>query len=241
MTIAARAGSSSEPDSALVERILAGDPFAFERMMRRHNRRLFRVARSILRDDAEAEDAVQDSYIEAHRALRGFRGESRLSTWLTRIVVNRALAQRRARHPGEHTETDPDTLVDSGNAETLQTPETQAMRAELRRIIEASIDHLPEAHRTVFMLRAVEGLSVDETAAALGISAGNTKVRFLRARAHLRETLGQHIGTLLEDVFSFDGERCDRIVAHVCARLGLTLSAPPTLPAQDAPPLSHRH
>lgn len=235
MTIAARTESTPDSDNALVEGILAGNPFAFERLMRQHNRRLFRVARSILRDDAEAEDAVQDSYIEAHRALRGFRGESRLSTWLTRIVVNQALAHRRARRSSADTDTDLDTLPDHGDDEILQTPETQAMRAELRRIIEASIDHLPEAHRTVFMLRAVEGLSVDETASVLGISAGNTKVRFLRARAQLRESLGQHLGTLLEDVFSFDGERCDRIVARVCARLGLTLTAPPTLPARGEP------
>ncbi|NMG46279.1 RNA polymerase sigma factor, partial [Aromatoleum toluvorans] len=219
------ATSTPESDTALVQGILAGNVFAFERLMRQNNRRLFRVARSILRDDAEAEDAVQDGYIEAHRALGGFRGESQLSTWLTRIVVNQALARRRARRP-EASDTGLDTLVDEGTDDVIQTPETEAMRAELRRIIEASIDRLPEGHRTVFMLRAVEGLSVDETAAVLGISAGNTKVRFLRARAQLREALGQHLGTLLEDVFTFDGDRCDRIVARVCTRLGLQLPSP---------------
>ena len=232
MTTVAHTETTIESDNALIDGILAGDALAFERMMRQHNRRLFRVARSILRDDAEAEDAVQDGYIEAHRALRGFRGESRLSTWLTRIVVNQALAHRRARRPSRDAETDLDTLPDLGNDEIVPTPETQAMRAELRRVIEASIDHLPEAHRTVFMLRAVEGLSVDETAAVLGISAGNTKIRFLRARAQLREALGQHLGTLLEDVFSFDGERCDRIVARVCTHLGLTPTVPPNLTAR---------
>lgn len=226
-----------EPDTALVRGILAGNVFAFERLMRQNNRRLFRVARSILRDDAEAEDAVQDGYIEAHRALGGFRGESRLSTWLTRIVINQALARRRARRPADAADIELDALADDGTDDIVQTPETQAMRAELRRIIEASIDRLPEGHRTVFMLRAVEGLSVDETAAVLGISAGNTKVRFLRARAQLREALGQHLGTLLEDVFTFDGDRCDRIVARVCTRLGLQLPAPPGLPAhQEEPP-----
>ncbi|AYH44811.1 RNA polymerase sigma factor [Azoarcus sp. DN11] len=225
-----------ESDTALVQGILAGNVFAFERLMRQNNRRLFRVARSILRDDAEAEDAVQDGYIEAHRALAGFRGESQLSTWLTRIVVNQALARRRARRP-EASDIALDTLVDEGSDDIIQTPETEAMRAELRRIIEASIDRLPEGHRTVFMLRAVEGLSVDETATVLGISAGNAKVRFLRARAQLREALGQHLGTLLEDVFTFDGDRCDRIVARVCTRLGLQPPAPPGLPAhEDEPP-----
>ena len=235
MTNVARTGSPAESDNALVESILAGDAFAFERMMRQHNRRLFRVARSILRDDAEAEDAVQDGYIEAHRALGRFRGESRLSTWLTRIVVNQALARRRVRRSSIDAEADLDTVPDHGDDDIPQTPETQAMRAELRRIIESSIDRLPETQRTVFILRAVEGLSVDETAAALSISAGNTKVRFLRARAQLREALGQRLGTLLDDVFSFDGERCDRIVARVCLRLGLMLTAPPTLPARGEP------
>lgn len=236
MTTVARTGVPPESDNALVRGILAGDVLAFERMMRQNNRRLFRVARSILRDDAEAEDAVQDGYIEAHRALTGFRGEARLSTWLTRIVVNQALARRRARRPSGDVETELDTLPAHGTDDIAQTPETQAMRAELRHIIESSIDRLPETHRMVFMLRAVEGLSVEETAVTLGISAGNTKVRFLRARAQLREALGQHLGTLLEEVFTFDGDRCDRIVARVCMRLDLQRPAPPGLPAREEPP-----
>lgn len=220
-------------DAALVSRILAGDALAFERMMRQHNRRLFRVARSILRDDAEAEDAVQEGYIEAHRALAGFRGEAKLSTWLTRIIVNQALARRRRRNIPAATEEELETLAEGDGDAPPETPETLAMRGELRRLIEASIDGLPDAYRTVFMLRAVEGLSVEETAATLGISSGNTKVRFLRARGQLRTTLGARLGPLLEDVFAFDGARCDRIVAQVCARLGLpapSLTAP-TLPA----------
>ncbi|HJV28827.1 MAG TPA: RNA polymerase sigma factor [Aromatoleum sp.] len=222
--------AQTEPgtDTALVDRILAGDVLAFERMMRLHNRRLFRVARSILRDDAEAEDAVQDGYIEAHRALAGFRGEAKLSTWLTRIIVNQALARRRRPHMPVATEEELDTLAKGDGDVPPETPETLAMRAELRRLIEASIDGLPDAYRTVFMLRAVEGLSVEETAATLGISSGNTKVRFLRARGQLRNALGARLGSLLEDVFAFDGARCDRIVAQVCARLGLPA---PSLPA----------
>ncbi|BAL23983.1 RNA polymerase sigma factor [Azoarcus sp. KH32C] len=220
-------------ETALVTRILAGDTLAFERMMRQHNRRLFRVARSILRDDADAEDAVQDGYIEAHRALAGFRGDAKLSTWLTRIIVNQALARRRRRNMPVATEEELDTLAGGDGDAPPETPETLAMRSELRRLIEASIDGLPDAYRTVFMLRAVEGLSVEETAATLGISSGNTKVRFLRARGQLRNALGAHLGSLLEDVFAFDGARCDRIVTQVCARLGLpapSLTAP-SLPA----------
>ena len=222
----------SAADAALVSRILAGDALAFEQLMRQHNRRLFRVARSILRDDAEAEDAVQDGYIEAHRALAGFRGEARLSTWLTRVIVNQALARRRRRNMPTATEQEIETAAGGDGDVPPETPETLAMRSELRRLIEASIDGLPDAYRSVFMLRAVEGLSVEETAATLGISTGNTKVRFLRARGQLRTALGARLGPLLEDVFAFNGERCDRIVARVFARLGLPAPSFPTLPAR---------
>jgi RNA polymerase sigma-70 factor (ECF subfamily) len=228
--------AASEPDTALVSRILAGDALAFERLMREHNRRLFRVARSILRDDAEAEDVLQEGYIRAHRALGGFRGESRLSTWLTRIVVNQALERRRSRPLAGAADADADSLVEQGSGSLPETPETLAMRGELRRLIEASIDGLPETHRSVFILRAVEGLSVEETAASLGISQANTKVRFLRARGLLRDSLGQHLGPLIEDVFAFEGGRCDRVVAAVLARLGLSsrmLPASGEIPPQD--------
>lgn len=215
-----------QSDVALVQSILQGDVQALERMMRQHNRRLFRVARGILRDDADAEDAVQEGYIQAHRALAGFRGEARLSTWLTRIIVNQALERRRRRTrapspSGDGSAPEPQDEV------LAETPESLALRGELRRLIEASIDGLPEAHRSVFILRAVEGLSIEETALSLGISRANTKTRFLRARAQLREALGNRLGPLLEDVFSFDGSRCDRLVAGVFRRLGL---AAPSLP-----------
>lgn len=212
-------------DLALARRVAAGDAGAFECVMRRHNRRLFRVARSILQDDAEAEDALQDGYIQAHRAMADFRGDASLSTWLTRIIVNQALARRRRRPVAESGADDAEALVAEGADTRPETPETLAMRSELRRLIEASIDGLPEAYRTVFMLRAVEGLSVEETAAALGISAANTKVRLLRARARLRDALGRHLGPLVEDVFAFNGRRCDRIVERVLTRLGLPPSA----------------
>lgn len=212
-------------DAALACSIVAGEPGAFERLMRQHNRRLFRVARSILRDDAEAEDALQEGYIKAHRAMAGFRGDARLSTWLTRIIVNQALESRRRRPVQAAEPAGGESVTESGFGSTPETPETLAMRNDLRRLIEHAVDDLPEHYRNVFMLRAVEGLSVDETAASLGISEANTKVRLLRARAALRESLGQRLGPLLEDVFAFDGQRCDRIVAHVCARLGLPAPA----------------
>lgn len=207
-------------DAALAHSIAIGEAGAFERLMRQHNRRLFRVARSILRDDAEAEDALQEGYIKAHRAMAGFRGDARLSTWLTRIIVNQALERRRSRN-GADAQAEGVAVIETGVEGVPETPETLAMRNDLRRLIERSIDDLPEVYRSVFILRAVEGLSVDETAASLGISEANTKVRLLRARARLRESLGQRLGPLLENVFAFDGERCDRIVSRVCTRLGL--------------------
>lgn len=212
---------------ALVSDVLNGAPHAFERMMRQHNRRLFRVARSILGDDAEAEDALQEGYIHAYRAMADFRGESQLATWLTRIIINQALERKRRRCVPVETEGDVDLLPEDDNRARADTPESLAIRSELRRLIEASIDGLPATYRTVFILRAVEGLSVEETATSLGISQANTKTRFLRARALLRDALGQHLGPLLENVFAFDGRRCDRIVARVCARLGLAASTLP--------------
>jgi RNA polymerase sigma-70 factor (ECF subfamily) len=219
-------------DAALVSSIVAGEAHAFERLMRQHNRRLFRVARSILRNDAEAEDAVQEGYIKAHRAIAGFRGEASLSTWLTRIVVNQALEYRRRPERAGSSPGSADDMPESEADSVPETPEILAMRQELRRLIERAIDELPEAYRSVFMLRAVEGLSVEETSASLGISAANTKVRLLRARARLRTALGERLGPLLEDVFAFDGDRCDRIVERVCERLSL---AAPILPALGGP------
>jgi RNA polymerase sigma-70 factor (ECF subfamily) len=219
----------ASPDALLISGILNGDAHAFERMMRQHNRRLFRVARSILGDDAEAEDTLQEGYIQAYRNLAAFRGDAQLSTWLTRIIVNKALERRRHGHLPAASEGELESIAQVGGGTPPDTPESLMMRSELRRLMETAIDGLPEAYRTVFMLRAVEGLNVEETAASLGISEANTKVRFLRARARLREALGRQLGPLMENVFAFDGKRCDRIVAHVCARLGLPTSALPAV------------
>lgn len=217
--------AARETDTTLVSAVLAGDGLAFQRIMRSNNRRLFRVARSIVRNDADAEDVVQDSYISAYGALSNFNGDSSLSTWLTRIVVNAALQRLRRQHASSRTIL-PQAETQHGDAapadhETLQeTPESLALRAELRRLLELSVDCLPESYRAVFILRLVEGLSIDETAACLGISRALVKTRLLRARRLLRESLGDKIGPLLEDVFAFDGARCDRLVSNVCARLG---------------------
>ncbi len=208
-------------DDDLVGRIRSGDARAMEALMRRHNRVLFRTARAILRDDAEAEDAVQEAYMSAYRALPSFRGESKLSTWLVRIVANEALMRRRrtARSaeviPMESTEhSEPQTTDDAG-------PEQETLRGQMRQILEARIDRLPDDYRAVFVLRALEELTVEETAAALGITEPTVRTRYFRARSLLRESLARDIDLTLEDAFGFAGARCDRIVAEVLKALDL--------------------
>jgi RNA polymerase sigma-70 factor (ECF subfamily) len=216
--------ADSASDAELAARIGAGDQQAFTLLMRRHNRLLFRAARSILRDDAEAEDALQDAYLQAYRAIGQFRGDARLSTWLTRIVVNEAIARSRKRHREADVTplyADPGLqLTDTEERMIDDTPEHGAMRAEARVLIERSLDELPEAFRTVFMLRAIEELSGEEVAAVLGIPEATVRSRFFRARALLRAKLETEFGVALGDAFSFDGQRCDRIVAAVLARIG---------------------
>lgn len=219
---------NSEPvsDADIVRGIAAGDRQAFTLLMRRHNRPLYRTARSILRDDTEAQDALQEAYLLAFRNIGKFRGESSLSTWLTRIVVNSAIARsrkisRRAEiiEIGAEPDWDKDTTEAPMDRQASQQPEQSAERAELRRIIEKRIDDLPESFRTVFMLRAVEEMSVEDVAASLGIPAATVRTRYFRAKGLLRESLARELDYALEGAFSFDGARCDRIVAGVLARL----------------------
>lgn len=211
-------------DADLAMRVASGEEQAIRLMMRRHNQTLYRTARSILRDDAEAEDAVQEAYLKAIRAIGAFRGDARLSTWLTRIVVNESLARlKRSRRGAEVIRLEGDAPVEAGAsaevADTSPTPEHEVLQAEARRIIEAKIDALPDAFRTVFMLRAVEELCVEEAATALGIPEATVRTRFFRARGMLRESLSRSFDRALEDAFHFAGERCERIVAGVLARL----------------------
>lgn len=215
---------SELPDMEIVHRIAAGDTAAFELLMRRYNRPLYRTARSILRDDAEAEDTVQEAYLLAYRGIGNFRGDAKLSTWLTRIVVNEAIARsRKASRRAEIIRLDGD-IEPSGeqtmNDASSELPEQAAMRAEARRLLEKNIDRLPDAFRTVFVLRALEEMSVEEAAASLGIPEATVRTRFFRARSLLREALSREIDIAHEEAFAFDGERCDRIVAAVLGRLG---------------------
>ena len=225
---AAAPNPSSLDDDALLRRIRAGERDAFTDLMRRYNRRLYRVARSVLRDDAEAEDALQDAYLQAYRALPAFRGESALGTWLTRIVVNAALMrQRKTGRLADVIELGADFGSDDAavprpaneRLDEPAQPELAALRAQTRRLIETGIDKLPAAFRTVFMLRAVEELTVEETATTLDIPEATVRTRYFRARAMLREALAREIDFAIEDAFGFDGARCDRIVDAVRRRL----------------------
>jgi RNA polymerase sigma-70 factor (ECF subfamily) len=194
--------------------------------MRRYNRPLYRTARSIVRDDAEAEDVLQEAYLLALHNIEKFRGESTLLTWLTRIVVNHAIAQSRkiARHAeifsiGSEPDWETRSARGAMRLDSTEQPEQATERKEMRRLIEKKIDALPESLRTVFMLRAVEEMSVEDTADCLGILEVTVRTRYFRAKGLLRESLSREIDFALEDAFSFDGARCDRIVAGVLARL----------------------
>jgi len=193
--------------------------------MRLNNQRLYRTARSILRDDAEAEDTVQESYLLAHRAMGKFRGSAKLSTWLVRVVANEAIARlrKRSRHAeliqlnGMTDQFSEDGEVDMGKSP--EQPEEAAVRAEMRRLLESKIDRLPDAFRTVFVLRAVEEMTAEEAGACLGIPTATVRTRYFRAKGLLREALAREIDFSIEDAFSFGGERCDRIVAGVLRQL----------------------
>jgi RNA polymerase sigma-70 factor (ECF subfamily) len=213
-------------DAELATRVAAREEAALRTLMRRYNQRLFRTARAILRDDADAEDVVQEAYIKAIAAIDGFRNESGLGTWLVRITVNEAIARlRQVRRSAEVVPLAADIssapLLEEAREESFRAPEQMASRAETRAIVEAGIDALPEAFRTVFVMRALEELSIEETAAILDIPEATVRTRFFRARALLRESLAQQIDAALDDAFHFAGARCDRIVASVLARLGL--------------------
>ncbi len=213
-------------DHELVELAQAGDAGVFRTIMQRHNRRLYRVARGVLGDDSEAEDVVQESYLRAFRNLAGFRGESSLATWLTRIAINEALSRKRTRRPT--TDLSKLDLVDEqGEARVLifpgvragADPEADASRAQIRRLLERGIDELPENFRVVFVMRDIEQMSVEETASQLDILPETVKTRLHRARRLLREALQEKLGTALQDSYAFDGARCERMTEEVLHRL----------------------
>jgi RNA polymerase sigma-70 factor, ECF subfamily len=221
------APSVASSDSDLVGLALAGNDLAFAQIMRRYNRLLFRTARSILKNDDDTQDVLQEAYMRSWRALASFRADARLSTWLVRIVVNEALGRLRSQGAQSahvlplHTAvaTDDETPEMHMPANPDEQPEPSAMRAQLRQQIEARIDSLPDAFRTVFMLRGVEEMSVEEVAAALDIPEATVRSRFFRARGILREGLSRDVDMTLGDAFSFAGKRCDLMVENVLMRI----------------------
>ena len=217
-------------DTELAALARKGELVVFRTIMQRHNRRLYRVARGVLGDDADAEDVVQETYVRAFEHLAHFRGESSLGTWLTRIAINEALGRRRKRRPAVDI-ANLDMLNEQGEVRVLifpgiraaGNPETDASRAEVRRLLERAVDELPEPFRIVFVMREIEQMSVDETASQLEIRPETVKTRLHRARRLLREALQQKLGSVLQDAYAFDGARCERMTQAVLRRMGMAL------------------
>lgn len=204
-------------DEELVARIRAGEPALFEVLMRRHNARLYRAVRSVLPDEAEVEDVMQQAYLRAYGALDGFAGLSSFSTWLTRIGVNEALGRLRSQRRLEPVEELPESS--DAWAEAPPTPEDAAASRETARLVERAIDRLASIHRTVIVLRDVEQLSTAEVAAILEVSQDVVKVRLHRARQVLRDALLREVGASAREAFPFHAPRCDRVVNAVMARI----------------------
>jgi RNA polymerase sigma-70 factor, ECF subfamily len=218
---------SGHTDEDVVRQVLDGNSALFELLMRRYNERAYRAARAIVRDDAEAEDVMQQAYVNAYTHLREFRFTARFSTWLTRIVIHEALARLRRKGRFEPFDDQVAVVEPFMMRQTPDNPERQAFNSELRGVLESSIDQLPQGLREVFMLRDVEGLSTSEVASVLGVSDDVVKTRLSRGRAALRELLLDRVGATTPDAFRFLRPRCDRMVAAVLARLDGTLPAEP--------------
>ena len=215
-------------DGELLRLARDGDPAAFRILIRRHDRYLYRIARSVLLDDHEAEDVVQETYVRAFTRLVDFRGDASLSTWLTRIALNEALQRRRRRRRRtvhldviDAARNRADMQIDrSPMIAPDQDPERATAQHQIRRFLERAIDDLPEAFRTVFVMRDIEEATTAETATLLGIRQQTVKTRLHRARRMLRAALGENIGAALKDAFPFDRPRCDRLVKRVLDQLG---------------------
>ena len=208
------------PDSELVAHARLHDEAAIRELIRRHNRRLFRAARGVLRDDAEAEDVVQAAWVSAFAGLDRFRGEAGIATWLTRIALNEALGRVRKRRP----RVDLDRLDEGGVvmfplSPVPPGPESEAGRARVRAVIERAVDSLAPPFRVVFVLRAIEDLDTEETAALLGLKPETVKTRLHRARRQLRQALERELAPAFSEIYPFDGARCARTADRVIERL----------------------
>jgi RNA polymerase sigma-70 factor (ECF subfamily) len=213
----------ADDERSIVRRVAAGDRSAFELLMRRYNRRLYRLARAALRDQTEAEDALQEAYLSAYRLMGQFRGEAALSSWLSRLVLNECLGRlrRSARRHNLVAIVSSDSAVDINAMASRDSdlPDKILGRAQMRALLEHKLDALPESFRVVFVLRSVEELSVEDTARSLGIPEETVRSRHFRARSLLRESLAQELDLAERDMFEFGGAHCDRVVCKVLARL----------------------
>ncbi len=230
-SIGRTASASPLTDEEVVRRVLDGDSALFEVLMRRYNQRLYRVARGILKDESQAEDVIQQAYVNAYFHLYQFADRARFGTWLTRIAVNEALARRRRSDIMELMNSDGQVMDDLRS--TTPDPERQAFATELRRVLESSMDALPDGYRVVFMLREVEGLSTAETAACLDITGETVKTRLHRARGLLRDELYARAGVAMAEAFLFHASRCDRVVAGVVGQI--KRASPPAVVSVQAP------
>lgn len=210
-------------DTALVERFRQGDRTAAQVIIQRHNRMLWRIARGIVHDDADAEEAVQNAYVRALKSIGEFRGQSSLATWMSRIVVNEALrrrsSERRTIDIADVVETLPPDHPGSATMPRPPSPEAAAARQQIRRLVEQAIDDLPAPFRVVFMMRIVEQMSIGETAATLDIPVATAKTRLHRANQQLRAALGAEFAAMFDGAFPFGGARCERLTQAVLDRL----------------------
>jgi len=214
-------------DAQLVQRALKREGGAFRTIMQKYNQRLYRIARGILRNDAEAEDVVQEAYVSAFTHLESFRGDSSLPTWLARITMNEALGRLRTRRPtvditeieGHRTAAE---IIQFPLTSKADDPERTMAQRQLLQLVEKATDNLPEVYRIVFITRVIEGMNVEDTAEILGIRPETVKTRLHRARLLVREQLNKQIGPVLMDAFPFAGRRCERVTAAVLNRLGLS-------------------
>lgn len=211
--LAAPAGPS---DEEIVERVRAGETALFEVLMRRHNTRVYRAIRSVIRDEAEVEDLMQQAYLQAYEHLGRFEGAARFSTWLLRIAVNEALMRVRK---STRLSVVPDPPVDQEGGMPATSPEERAHDRQIAALLESAIDGLPDLYRTAFMLREIEGLSTAEAAEVLEVSEEVVKTRLHRARRLVRESLLARAGAAAKETFAFYAPRCDRVVAAVLARI----------------------
>lgn len=221
------ASTSTLSDSDVVARVRAGEPALFEILMRRHNQRIYRTVRAVIRNEHEVEDVMQQAYINAFMHLNQFEERAQFASWLTRIALNEAFRRRRKMRL-THSREDVPSNVDADREPFVETvestqpdPERQAYTLELRHILEDAVDALPDSYRTVFMLRDIEGLSTSETGADLGLGEEAVKTRLHRARALVRRAVTAHIGEGMAAAFQFHAPRCDRVVAEVLATIAL--------------------